>query len=255
MIDSHIHLTHEKYNEDLSQVIENAKRKGVNSVVLIGCNHDDIEAALTLASTDSQFFQLAVGYHPVDIAECDEMSMAHLRTVLNKNDVCAVGEIGLDYYWHPEEKEKQIEYFRKQIEIALEFDLPIIVHSRDAYDDCYVVMKDYPGLRGVMHSFAGTLEQAHKYVDLGFYIGLSGPITFKNGENQKLVAKEIDLSRILIETDGPYLTPEPYRGKRNLPEYIEFVAQEIAFQKKISLEDVLTVTEENTMELFGRINV
>jgi TatD DNase family protein len=255
MIDSHIHLTHEKYSSDLNLVVENAKNKGVKSVVLIGCNYDDIEEALKLSKTDSHFFKLAIGYHPVDIAECTDSSMLHLRKTLEENKVCAIGEIGLDYHWYPNEKKKQIKYFKKQIEMALEYDLPIIVHSREAYDDCYDIIKEYTGLRGVMHSFAGTLEQARKYVELGFYIGLSGPITFKNGENQKNVAKEIDLSKILIETDGPYLTPEPYRGKRNLPEYIQYVAQEIAFQKKISLETVLFETEKNTNELFGGKNV
>jgi len=255
MIDSHIHLTHEKYREDLKVVIENAKKNDVKSVVLIGCNHDDIEEAIKLVNSDRTFFKLAVGYHPVDISECDELSMAHIRSTIIKNDICAVGEIGLDFYWHPEEKEKQIHYFREQIEIALEYDLPIIVHSRDAYDECYDIIKEYPLLRGVMHSFAGTVEQARKYVDLGFYIGLSGPITFKNGINQKEVAKEIELSKILIETDGPYLTPVPYRGKRNLPEYIKFIAQEIAFQKKISLETVLTETEANTNRLLGGTHV
>ncbi len=255
MIDSHIHLTHEKYKDDIEEVINSAKMAGVESVVLIGCDELSIKESIKLAKSDQSFFQLALGWHPVDVRYWTPETKQLLLDEVDKNDIVAIGEIGLDYYWYPEEEELQKEVFEFQVKLAKKLDLPIIIHAREAYDDCYDILAKYAPIKGVMHSYADTAEKAQRFIELGMYIGLSGPITFKNGQNQKDTAKVIDLKRLLLETDGPYLTPTPYRGKRNLPQYVEYVAEEIALQKGISKDDVIEQTTRNAKTLFGGENV
>lgn len=257
MIDSHIHLNHEDYREDLEAVIKSAKESGVEQVIMIGCDESGIHRALEINEQfQDDFFKLAFGWHPVDVSDfTEEMYQLIKDKTITTNNAVAIGEIGLDYHWYPEQKEAQKELFIRQIELAKELDLPIIVHAREAYEDCLEILSKYAPITGVMHSFADTPVMAQKFVDLGMKIGISGPITFKNGQSQKDVAKAIDLQHLLIETDGPYLTPTPYRGKRNLPQYIEYVAEEIAFQKGISKDIVLAQTAINTKELFGGKNV
>ncbi len=255
MIDTHIHLGHEQYNEDLAEVITSAKLNGVESVVLIGCDKSSIERAIVVHEKYPEFTKLAVGWHPTDVKTWTKESLNYIEEIAKKYNCVALGEMGLDYYWYPDEKQQQIEIFRKQIELAQKLELPIIIHARDAYDDCYEILKEYAPINGVMHSYADSGENAMRFVELGLMIGLSGPITFKNGYQQKETAKEVPLEKLLLETDGPYLTPVPYRGKRNRPEYIEFVAQEIAFNKQLSKQDVIDQTTINAKKLFGGINV
>ncbi|MGL5021190.1 MAG: TatD family hydrolase [Mycoplasmatales bacterium] len=252
MIDSHIHLNLEQYKDDLEDVIKIAKESGVKKVVLIGCGKKGIQEILEIYKKDPDFFILAGGFHPVDVSEYCDADLKKLEETILTGKLSSIGEIGLDYHWYPEQKEIQMHFFVKQIELAKKYDLPIIVHSRDAYEDCYDVLRKYAPVKGVMHSFADNSEMAKKFTSIGMKIGLSGPITFKNGISQKNVAKTTSMNDLLIETDGPYLTPEPFRGKRNRPEYIKYVAQEIAFQKNCSLEEVLLRTEKNTLELFGK---
>jgi len=251
MIDSHIHLTNHQYTEDIENIIKVSKEKGVTKVIVIGCDEESFSKTIEFGNENKDWVKIALGWHPVDVKSWDNEIINKIKKQYEINpNLVAIGEIGLDYHWHPEEKEEQKKIFRKQIELAQELDLPIIIHARESYQDSYDILKEYAPVRGVMHSFADDLEMAKKFVDLGMKIGLSGPITFKNGQNQKDVAKGINLGNILIETDGPYLTPVPYRGKRNLPEYIEYVADEIALQKGIEKEEVLRETEKNTRELF-----
>ncbi len=255
MIDTHIHLGHEQYDVDLQEVIANAKTKGVESVVLIGCDGPSIDRAVDVHDQYPDFTQLAVGWHPTDVSTWSEDGLAQIKSVIAKYNVVALGEVGLDYYWHPEEREEQIALFKLQIEMAQELDLPIIIHAREAYEDCYEILKGYAPIKGVMHSYADEGEKAMRFVELGLSIGLSGPITFKNGQQQKETARIVPLEYLLLETDGPYLTPVPYRGKRNLPEYIEYVAEEIAFNKQISKQEVIKQTTINAKRLFGGLNV
>ena len=252
MIDSHIHLTHQQYKEDIDEVVKIAKEKDVKKVITIGCDQESFYEAIELQKRYKDFMLLALGWHPVDAKTWDDEILRTIeKEYENNKSLIAIGEIGLDYYWHPEEKKIQKEIFIKQIELAQKLDLPIIIHARDSYEDCYDILKEFAPIKGVMHSFADNLEMAKKFVSLGMKIGLSGPVTFKNGDNQKEVAKGIDLRDLLIETDGPYLTPVPYRGKRNKPEYILYVAEEIANQKNIKVKEVLRQTEENTIKLFN----
>jgi TatD DNase family protein len=256
MIDSHIHLTQDQYKEDLEEVIALSKDNGVEKVLLIGCDKANYAKAIELQKNNASWMWLSLGLHPVNASEWEEGILDLFREQFYSNSkFVAIGEIGLDYYWHPDKSEEQKKVFKKQIELAKELKLPIVVHARESYEDCYEILSEYAPLEGVMHSFASNAKCAKKFVDLGMKIGLSGPITFKNGESQREVAREIPISELLLETDGPYLTPVPYRGKRNKPEYIEYVAEEIAKQKSITKDEVLRETAKNAIELFERKDV
>ena len=175
-----------------------------------------------------------------------------MKSQCQKDKVVAVGEIGLDYYWDNESHDVQKKWFIKQLELARELDLPVIIHSRDAAADTLEIMKEHAkGLRGVIHCFSYSLELAREYVKMGFHIGIGGVVTFKNGKKLKEIAQEIPLDRILLETDCPYLAPVPFRGKRNSSIYISYIAEEIANLKGITYEEVVAQTEENGKKLFG----
>lgn len=249
MIDTHIHITDKQYNEDRDEVLTTAKNEGVETFMAIGCDKQEITNTLVFIKSHPEFYA-AIGYHPIEFKNVTDDDLRTLYEQLQEDNVVAIGEIGLDYYWYPDNKEEQEVLLRKQLDIAKALNLPIVIHAREALDDTYKVLKDYPGLTGTIHSFSGNGEEALKFIELGFVVGLTGPITFKNGDNQKDVAKKVPLDKLLIETDGPYLTPVPHRGKRNRPEYIYYVAQEIANQKGITVEEVLEATTSNFKRVF-----
>lgn len=249
MIDTHIHITDKQYNEDRDEVLKTAKNEGVETFMAIGCDKQEITNTLAFIKSQPEFYA-AIGYHPIEFENVIDDDLRTLYEQLQEDNVVAIGEIGLDYYWYPENKEEQEVLLRKQLDIAKALNLPIVIHAREALDDTYKVLKDYSGLTGTIHSFSGNGEEALKFIELGFVVGLTGPITFKNGDNQKDVAKKVPLDKLLIETDGPYLTPVPHRGKRNRPEYIYYVAQEIANQKGITVEEVLEATTSNFKRVF-----
>ena len=249
MIDTHIHITDKQYNEDRDEVLTTAKNKGVETFMAIGCDKQEITNTLEFVKSHPEFYA-AIGYHPIEFGSVTDDDLRTLYEQLQEENVVAIGEIGLDYHWYPENKEEQEVLLRKQLDIAKALNLPIVIHAREALEDTYNVLKDYPGITGTIHSFSGNCEEALKFIELGFVVGLTGPITFKNGDNQKDVAKKVPLDKLLIETDGPYLTPVPHRGKRNRPEYIYYVAQEIANQKGITVEEVLEATTSNFKRVF-----
>ena len=249
MIDTHIHITDKQYNEDRDEVLQTAKNEGVETFMAIGCDKQEITNTLEFIKSYPEFYA-AIGYHPREFESVTDDDLRTLYEQLQEDNVVAIGEIGLDYHWYPDNKEEQEVLLRKQLDIAKALNLPIVIHAREALDDTYNVLKDYPGLTGTIHSFSGNGEEALKFIELGFVVGLTGPITFKNGDNQKDVAKKVPLDKLLIETDGPYLTPVPHRGKRNRPEYIFYVAQEIANQKGITVEEVLDATTSNFKRVF-----
>lgn len=254
MIDSHIHLTNVQYKEDLNEVIITAKNNGVTQVMLIACGATEFDGVEKLAESDSGFFMKAYGIHPVDVSKASKTDLIELKEYLMRG-AHALGEVGLDLHWHPSELELQKWYFEEQIKLSIELKLPLIIHARESVLECYDILKKYPAAFGVMHSYAGNVELANKFIELGFYIGISGPITFKNGISQKEVAKSVNLNYILVETDGPYLTPAPHRGKRNRPEYISHVIDEIAILRGTTSEVIKSATIKNTLSLFGGINV
>jgi len=182
----------------------------------------------------------------------DHNSIETLRSLAKNNKVVAIGEIGLDYYYDFSPRDLQKKWFREQIRLAKELKLPIIVHDRDAHEDIYNIIKEEldDNLTGVLHCYSGNIQMAREYIKMGFYLSFGGPVTFKNAKTPKEVVKEIPLSSLLIETDSPYLTPEPHRGKRNEPLYVRHVATTIAYLKEISYEEVVKRTGENTKKLF-----
>ena len=250
IFDSHAHYDSEQFNEDRDELLNAMESKGVGTILNSGASWDSVTEVVELAEK-YPFMYAAVGVHPDEVGVLNDERFEYMKAQCQKEKVVAVGEIGLDYYWDNESHDVQQKWFIKQLELARELDLPVIIHSRDAAADTLEIMKEYgQGLRGVIHCFSYSIELAREYVKMGFHIGIGGVVTFKNGRKLKEIAAEIPLDRILLETDCPYLAPVPFRGKRNDSSYISYVAQEIAELKGISYEEVVAQTEQNGKELF-----
>ncbi|SFA55362.1 TatD DNase family protein [Anoxybacillus pushchinoensis] len=254
LFDTHAHLNATQFNEDVEQVIERARAEGVSHIVVVGFDRPTIERAMELADQYS-FIYAAVGWHPVDAIHMTDDDLMMIEQLAAHPKVVALGEMGLDYYWDQSPKEVQKEVFRKQIRLAKKVKLPIIIHNRDATADIVHILREEQAAEvgGVMHCFTGSVEVAHQCIDMNFYISFGGPVTFKNAKKPKEVAKEIPLDRLLIETDCPYLTPHPFRGKRNEPSYVKYVAEAIAELKGVSFDEVAQKTSDNAKRLFGII--
>ncbi len=252
LIDSHAHLDDEKFDGDRAQVIENARRNGICNIINVGYNEKTILSTIDLINKND-FIYGAIGWHPNDAHQIKEKDYQLIEELASKNSkIIAIGEIGLDYYHDYAPKEVQQEVFVKQIHLAKRLGLPIIIHDRDAHQDLMNILKDEKAeeIGGVMHSYSGSLEMALECIKLNFYISFSGPITFKNAKNPKNVAINIPLDKILVETDSPYLTPEPYRGKRNEPAYVKYVAEEIAKLKNLDITEINNITTQNAKRIF-----
>ena len=248
MIDTHCHLNIEEFEEDYQKVILNAKDAGVKKIIVIGIDPKSNQRAIELAE-QYPFIYATVGIHPGVV---DEFGIEGLRPLLKHEKVVALGEIGLDFYWRDDNKKRQIEIFNKQLEIAKTLNIPVVIHTRNSFLEAYECVKPYKGqIKGVFHCFSSHLEDAKKAVDLGFYIGIDGPVTFKNAKDIKEIAKHIPLDKILIETDSPYLSPHPFRGKRNEPMRLPFIAQAIADIKGIDVCEVIKQTTINANNLFN----
>lgn len=251
-IDSHAHLDDERFDEDRDDVIDSLYENDVQIVLNPGSDLNSSKKALALAEK-YPFIYAAVGFHPHDSKYMKEEYLDIFKEMAGKKKVIAIGEIGLDYYYDNSDRDVQRKWFREQIRLAKELDLPYIVHNRDAHEDVLRIMKEehYEGARGILHCYSGSAELSREFIKLGFYISLGGPVTFKNARVPKLVAKEVPFDKLLIETDSPYLTPEPYRGKRNEPKYVKYVAEEIAKIRNVSLDEVAEKTGENFNRLFN----
>lgn len=250
IIETHIHLTHNQYDDDRDSIINDCHKNGIEKIIDIGCDAKSIYETLKLAEAYS-FVKSAIGLHPVDVTTRTPQIIADISMIAKSNpNVIAIGEIGLDYHWYPEQKEQQLDLFREQMEIAKELKLPVIIHSRDAYEDCLQVIKEFPEVIGVIHSFSSDWKTAQHFIECGYYIGIGGPVTFKNGANQKEVVANIDSSNLLIETDGPYLTPTPFRGKRNEPKYLKYILEEIAAVRQEDVKELEKKIYENSLRLF-----
>lgn len=248
IVDTHIHLNDERYQGILSEVIEEALANDVRKMIIVGYDKKSSIEAVKMAQ-EYDFFYAAVGLHPSDVKKEKDSNLTWLQDLLQEPKVIAVGEIGLDYYWDKTYKDLQIEYFKKQIEFAKNADLPIIVHSREAAFDTYNVLKENP-IPGVLHCFPYSVEMAKKFVELGYFLGIGGVLTFKNSRVLKEVVKAIDLKHLLSETDGPYLTPVPFRGKLNRPAYLKYIIESIAEIKQIDSGTVKAVLYQNARDLF-----
>ncbi|RKQ13845.1 TatD family hydrolase [Ureibacillus endophyticus] len=251
-IDTHVHLNADQYEEDLQQVIDRALAAKVEKMVVVGFDRKTIEKAMNLAET-YDFIYAVIGWHPVDAIDCTEEDLQWIEQLAAHKKVVAIGETGLDYYWDKSPKEVQQELFRKQIHLAQKLNLPIVIHNRDATGDVVKILREENAafVGGVMHCFSGSVETARECIAMNFMISLGGPVTFKNARLPKEVAKEIPLEYLMIETDAPYLAPHPYRGKRNEPSYVPLVAEEIARQKELTVEEVAQATTSNAVRFFN----
>lgn len=244
MVDTHCHLFISDY-PDIDDVIKKMKD---NIIIVSGVDDASNVEVLDLCSRYDNVYG-TLGIHP-ESAD-DSYDLDFVRNHINDHHIVGVGEIGLDYYYSKDNKDKQIDLFCKQIEIALEFNKPIVVHSRDAINDTYEIIKKYGiGSKTDIHCFSSSVEMAREFVKLGCKLGIGGVLTFKNSERLKSVVSDIDISNLLLETDSPYMTPVPFRGKRNEPYNIIYIAQVIADIKDISLDDVLKITKKNSFDLF-----
>lgn len=254
LFDTHAHLNAEQYNEDLEQVIERAKSEKVEKIVVVGFDRPTITRAMELIE-EHDFIYAAIGWHPVDAIDMTDEDLAWIKDLSQHEKVVAIGEMGLDYYWDKSPKDVQKEVFRRQIALAKEVNLPIVIHNRDATEDVVTILKEEGAAEvgGIMHCFTGSLETAKACMEMNFYISFGGPVTFKNAKKPKEVVKEIPSDKLLIETDCPYLTPVPFRGKRNEPSYVKYIAEQIAELREISFEELAELTTKNAKKVF-RIN-
>lgn len=251
LFESHAHIDDSRFDQDRDEIIQRAKDAGLSYILNPGADLGTSVKAVNLAEKYEMVYA-AVGVHPHDVKDMDEDTIEVLRSLCSKEKVVAIGEIGLDYYYNHSPKDAQRKWFERQIQLAQEVALPIIIHDRDAHQEIFDILKQYNAgsLGCVMHCYSGSVALAKEYVKRGIYISLAGPVTFKNAVKTHEVAKEIPLEWLLVETDSPYLTPVPHRGKRNEPAYVKFVAQTIAEAKGISLEEVSKQTTENAKRLF-----
>ncbi len=251
-IDSHVHLDDERFDDDREELIKSLYENDIESVLNLGSDLSTSKSAVKLADEYS-FIYAAVGCHPHDSKYMNENTMNIFRELAKNKKVIGIGEIGLDYYYDNSDRETQRLWFREQIRLSKELNLPYIVHDRDAHEDVFRIMKEEhcSGTRGILHCYSGSVEMAREFIKLGFYISLGGPVTFKKSKIPKLVAKEVPIDRLLIETDCPYLTPEPFRGKRNEPKYVRYVAEEIAEIRGVQVSEIAEKTKSNFKNLFN----
>ena len=256
IFDTHAHYDDDRFAPDREELLSGMNGNGIGRIINVGASCEGCKNSLTLAQ-EHDFIYAALGVHPSDIADLTEESCEWIRQHLSEPKVVAVGEIGLDYYWdkEPEVQARQREWFRYQLQLAKESALPVSIHSREAAADTMEIMKEAAadGIPGVIHCYSYSKEQALEYVDMGYYIGVGGVITFKNARKLKETVEAIPLERILLETDCPYMAPEPNRGKRNSSLYLTYVADAIAGLKGVTPEEVKTVTYENALRLFTKV--
>lgn len=247
-IDTHCHLSKDDY-ENIEEVINEAKKNNVEKLIISGCDKKSIKESLKIA-TEYENIYLSLGFHPSEANITTKDDIEKLKTIIKSNNkVVAIGEIGLDYHWEKDNKEQQIWLFKEMLSLAKELNLPVVIHSRDAFQNTYDILKESK-VKGVIHCFSGNIENAKMYISLGFLLGIGGVLTFKNSK-LKDVIKDIDVSKILTETDSPYLAPEPYRGTKNEPKYIPIIVKEISKSKNIPVEELTIELEKNTKEIFN----
>ncbi len=252
IFDTHAHYDDDAFDEDRDTLLSKMQDTGVEYIVNVGASMASSERSLKLAE-QYPFVYAAVGVHPDEVGELDEEKLSKLREWSFHEKVKAIGEIGLDYYWDKEKHDLQKHWFMRQMELASERKLPMIVHSREAAKDTLdMVTAAKPlNLSGIIHCYSYSVEQAREYLNMGYYIGIGGVLTFKNAKKLKEVAEYTPLSQIVLETDCPYLAPVPYRGKRNDSSKLAHVAEELAAIKQVSVEEVIRITNENGRRLYN----
>lgn len=252
LIDTHAHLDSKSFDTDRLEAIERAKAVGISHIVNIGFNRETIPTTIRLAE-EHEMIYAAVGWHPQDAITMKADDLDWIEQLCRHPKVVAIGEIGLDYYWDTSPKELQHIVFREQIRLARKLGKPIVIHNRDAHQDVLRLLKEEKAAEvgGIMHCFSGSPEIAMECVKMNFHISFGGPVTFKNAVQPKEALARVPLERLLIETDAPYLTPHPYRGKRNEPSYVRFVAEAAAEIKQTTVEEIAQITSDNAKILLG----
>jgi TatD DNase family protein len=244
MIDTHAHILSEFY-DDIDELIEELKSKNIIKVINCADSIETSKEVLNIYNKYEGYLLPAVGIHPENI---DNSNLKTIENIIKEHKVFAIGEIGLDYHYNDENKDEQKEYFIKQLDLALKYDLPVIIHIREAMQECFDILKTRKN-KGIIHCFSGSVEMAREYIKLGYKLGIGGVLTFKNSKLYEVIEK-IDLKDIVLETDSPFLSPEPFRGKKNKPCNVLYVAKRIAEIKNISLEEVINTTTATAKQIF-----
>ncbi len=252
IVDTHCHLYLDAFKNDINEVIKRAENEGVNKFYLPAIDSAEIENMLLLETKFPGKCIAMIGLHPCSVKENFRDEMAVVQEWLEKRKFAAVGEIGLDFYWDKTFVKQQYEAFRGQIELSIAYNIPIVIHSRDAMQECIDVVKEYKSghVKGIFHCFGGTVQNANEIIDAGFYLGIGGVLTYKKSGLAE-VLDSIDLKHIVLETDSPYLTPVPFRGKRNESSYLKYVIEKLSEVKKVPVEVVAAITTANAEKIFG----
>lgn len=252
IFDTHAHYDDEAFDEDRGELLTHMKGRGVEYIVNVGASIASTVKTLELTE-QYPFVYGAAGVHPSETAALTLEDMERIREIADKEKIVAIGEIGLDYYWPEPDREIQKRWFKEQLNLAEETGLPVIIHSRDAAADTLEILKEWDAhkTKGVIHCFSYTWEIAREYLAMDYYFGIGGVLTFKNAKKLKEAVMHIPMEKILLETDCPYLAPEPYRGKRNQSEYIFYVAEQLAELKNLDKEEVLEITCNNAKKFYG----
>ncbi len=252
IFDTHAHYDDEQFNEDRVELLNSMEEQGVGTIINVSATYNSCRKVIALAK-EYPFVYAAVGIHPDEVGSLNEETFAQMKELFKEEKVVAVGEIGLDYYWEKEERARarQQGVFARQMELARELKLPVIVHDRDAHADCMEITRRYPDVIGVYHCYAGHIEMARELLERGYYLSFTGVITFKNAKKAIEVIREVPIERLMVETDSPYMAPEPFRGRRNSSLYVYRMAEKIAEIKGMPVEDVERITTENGRRLFG----
>lgn len=251
LIETHAHIYSDDFKEDLNETLDKAKGHGVERIYMPNINSKSIDAMLEVEANNPDYCIATMGLHPCYVKEDFEKELATVEDWLNKRDFVSIGEIGIDLYWDKTFKEQQEEAFKVQVQWSIERDIPFIIHARESTEEILNILEpmQQDKMQGVFHCFSGDLSQAKRAMELGFYLGLGGVSTFKNGGLKELIP-DLDLNKIVLETDCPYLAPVPHRGKRNEPAYIRLIAEQIASLKLMSLSEVGEITSKNADQLF-----
>lgn len=250
LIDTHVHLNSDVLYQDLDNVINRALDNDVRQMIVVGFDSITNQRAIEIAEK-YPFIYATVGLHPTEAKDVKEDDFILLKEQLQHPKVVGVGECGLDFYWDKDHIEEQKTVFRRQIELSKEYNKPLIIHMRDASEATYNVLREYKGLQGIMHCYSGSPEMVPLFIELGMHISLGGPVTFKNGHKPKQVAQVVDSNYLLVETDSPYLSPHPFRGKTNEPSRVKLVAEEIARLRNVSYDEIANLTSKNARKLFN----
>ena len=248
--DSHSHYDDERFDADRDEILSSMNENGVSNIINVASDIPSSYSSIKIAEK-YDFIYASVGVHPHEVKDMSESSLDEIRNLSNHEKVVAIGEIGLDYYYDHSPRDEQKYWFKKQMDLAYELKLPVIIHSRDAMEDTINICKESKIVGGIIHCFSGSAESAKIFLDLGYHISFAGPITFKNSKNLPKVAEIVPWDRILIETDCPYMAPEPHRGKRNSSLFIKHTAEAIAKIKGVDIDFVAKATSDNAKKLFS----